>query len=58
LLHARKLTVSSAPFKGDLTGVFGNVVLVNKVVGVSVGIENAHAVAEAVRACGGVDEFL
>jgi hypothetical protein len=42
----------------DLTGVFANVALVNKVVGVAGGVDQARQVAEAVRACGGVDAFL
>jgi len=53
---APKPAVSSAP--SDLTKVFSNVALVNKVVGVAGGVDQARKVAEAVRACGGVDAFL
>lgn len=48
-------TPSSAP---DLPGVLANVALVNTVVGVAGGGEQARRVAEAVRACGGVEAFL
>src|SRR5262249_34808273 len=53
---APKPAVSSAP--SELTKVFANVALVNKVVGVAGGVDQARKVAEAVRACGGVDAFL
>ena len=46
---------SSAP---GLAGVLANVALVNAVVGASGGIEPVRQVAEAVRACGGVEAFL
>jgi hypothetical protein len=42
----------------DLAGVLGNVALVNTVVGLCGGVENARRAAEAVRSCGGVDPFL
>ena len=53
---APKATASAAP--ADLTKVFANVALVNKVVGIAGGVDQARKVAEAVRACGGVDAFL
>lgn len=43
---------------GSLAGLLANVMLVNQVLGLSGGVENARQVAEAVRACGGVDAFL
>jgi hypothetical protein len=49
---------AAAPTAPDLTGVFKNVTLVNKVVGLVGGSANAKQVAEAVRACGSVDAFL
>jgi hypothetical protein len=49
------VTPAAAP---DLPGVLANVALVHRVVGVAGGIEPARQVAEAVRACGGVAEFL
>jgi hypothetical protein len=48
-------TSSSAP---DLSAVLANVALVNTVVGDCGGTEQARKVAEAVRACGGVEAFL
>ena len=42
----------------DLNGVFANVALVNKVVAISGGVDQARQVAEAVRACGSVEVFL
>jgi hypothetical protein len=42
----------------DLTGVFGNVTLVNAVVTACGGVDQARQVAEAVRACGTVEAFL
>jgi hypothetical protein len=42
----------------NLAGVLANVALVNKVVDVAGGVEHARQVAEAVRACGGVEGFL
>lgn len=53
-----KPAVSTVPAASGLAGVFANVAHVNKVVDLSGGLENARAVAEAVRACGNVDEFL
>ncbi len=41
-----------------LASVLANVALVNAVVGAYGGAESARRVAEAVRACGGVDPFL
>jgi hypothetical protein len=56
---APKPTNTSPPPAGaDLAMVFANVALVNEVVGASGGVENSRKVAEAVRACGGVDVFL
>ena len=46
----------SAP--SNLSTVFSNVTLVNKVVGIAGGVDQARQVAEAVKACGGVDAFL
>ena len=48
----------AAPAATDLPGVLANVALVHRVVGVAGGIEPARQVAEAVRACGGVAEFI
>src|SRR5262249_60606455 len=48
---APKPAVSSAP--SELTKVFANVALVNKVVGVAGGVDQARKGAEAVRAGGG-----
>jgi hypothetical protein len=48
-------TAAAAP---DLPGVLANVALVHRVVGAAGGVEPARQVAEAVRACGGVGEFL
>lgn len=47
-----------APGPSDLAGVLANVTLVNRVVDQAGGVDAARAVAEAVRACGGVDPFL
>ena len=41
-----------------LTAMLANVALVNKVVDAAGGVEHARQVAEAVRSCGSVDEFL
>jgi hypothetical protein len=49
---------SSAPTKANLTGVLATVASVHRVVGLCGGIENARQAGEAVRTCGGVDEFL
>jgi hypothetical protein len=48
----------AAPPVPDLSAVLSNVALVNTVVGACGGVEHARKVAEAVRACGGVDAFL
>jgi hypothetical protein len=53
----------SAPAKAavpaaNLAGVLANVSLVNKVVDVAGGVDQARQVAEAVRSCGGVEGFL
>jgi hypothetical protein len=42
----------------DLAGILANVALVNRVIGLCGGAENARQAAEAVRACGEVDEFF
>ncbi|MCE9563332.1 MAG: hypothetical protein K8U57_14925 [Planctomycetes bacterium] len=42
----------------DLSGVLANVALVNTIVGVCGGVENARQIAEAVQACGGTEAFL
>ena len=42
----------------ELKDVFANVALVNKVVAVSGGVDQARQVVDAVRACGGVESFL
>lgn len=42
----------------DLPSVLTNVALVNTVVTAAGGVEQARKVAEAVRACGGVEAFL
>lgn len=61
---AAKSTVAPAPAAAatpaalDLNVVFQNVTLVNAVVGLVGGLDNARKVAEAVRACGSVDLFL
>lgn len=41
-----------------LAGVFANVALVNKVVGLCGGPENARQVADAARTCGGLEAFV
>lgn len=46
------------PVVPDLAGVLGNVALVNTVVGLCGGVENARRTAEAVQACGGLGAFL
>ena len=55
---APKSAAAVATSGPDLSGVFSNVTLVNAVVGVAGGVDQARQVAEAVRACGGVDAFL
>src|SRR5579883_3519290 len=47
-----------APPAGDLAAMLANVSLVNTVVGVCGGIDQARQVAEAVRSCGSVEAFL
>jgi len=47
----------TAPPSG-LAAVLANVALVNQVVGLCGGPDQARKVAEAVAACGGVDAFL
>lgn len=42
----------------DLPGVLANVALVNNIVGLCGGIENARQAAEAVEKCGGLEAFL
>jgi len=42
----------------DLGGVLSNVSLVNKIVGLCGGVENARQAAEVVHACGGLESFL
>jgi hypothetical protein len=49
---------SSAAASPDLTGVLANVALVHRVVMACGGVEPARQAAEAIRACGGVAEFL
>ncbi len=48
-------TTASTP---EFGGVLANVALVNKLVGLCGGVENARQAADAVKACGGTDEFL
>ena len=50
--------VSPVAATADLTGVLANVALVHRVVAACGGVEPARQAAEAVRACGGVAEFL
>jgi len=42
----------------DRAGVLRNVALVNEIVGLCGGVENARRAAEAVQACGGPEAFL
>ncbi len=42
----------------DLAGVLSNVALVNKVVSLCGGVEQARQAADAVQACGGLEAFL
>jgi hypothetical protein len=55
-----KPTPAPSPAAGsaDLASVLANVALVDRVAGACGGADNARQVAEAVRACGGVDQFL
>jgi hypothetical protein len=55
---ARVPQSSAAPAPAGLSAVLANVALVSNVVGAAGGVEPARQVAEAVRACGGVDQFL
>ncbi len=71
MAHARrvtaptsKLATTSAPRPAagavpvDVAGVLVNVALVSRVAGLCGGVGNVRQAAEAVRACGSVDEFL
>ena len=49
---------ATTPGTPDLASVLGNVALVNTVVGLCGGVENARQTAEAVQACGGLEAFL
>ena len=49
---------AAGPVPADVAAVLANVALVGRVAGLCGGPGNARQVAEAVRACGGVDEFL
>ncbi|MFO0823272.1 MAG: hypothetical protein U0792_09145 [Gemmataceae bacterium] len=51
-------TVDSAVPALDLSEVLGNVALVNKIVGLCGGVENARETAKAVETCGGLKPFL
>ena len=42
----------------EIAGVLKNVALVNEIVGLCGGVENARLAADAVRACGGPEAFL
>lgn len=46
------------PGTPDLAGVLVNVALVNQIVGLCGGVENARRAGEAVQACGGLEPFL
>jgi hypothetical protein len=48
----------TTPSSPDLAGVFAKVTLVNQVLLLCGGVENARQLAEAVRTCGGIDPFL
>jgi hypothetical protein len=52
------VAMSAAAPAPDLTGLLANITLVNQVVGAAGGVDPARQVAEAVRACGGVEAFL
>ena len=56
----KKVVATPVPTKvaSDLPVVLSNVALVNKIVGVCGGPDQARQTAEAVRTCGGVDLFL
>jgi hypothetical protein len=58
LVVAPKPKSQPASSPTDLAGILANVALVNRVIGLCGGAENARQAAEAVRACGGVDEFF
>lgn len=49
---------ATTPGTRDLASVLGNVALVNTIVGLCGGVENARQTAEAVQACGGLEAFL
>ncbi len=58
---AAPVTLASAATRAstpEFGGVLANVALVNKIVGLCGGVENAREAADAVRACGGVEGFL
>jgi hypothetical protein len=55
---SKALPVPSAASASNVSGVLANVALVHRVANAAGGVEPARQVAEAVRACGGVDEFL
>ena len=52
------MSVPATASSPDLSEVFANVALVNRVLGRCGGADNARHVAEAVRSCGGIDSFL
>ena len=51
-------SAATTPGTRDLAGVLGNVALVNAVVGLCGGVENARQTAEAVQAWAGLEAFL
>jgi len=53
---ARPIQATAA--SSGLAEVLANVALVNRVLGLCGGADNARHVAEAVRSCGGIDPFL
>ncbi|MBY0458369.1 MAG: hypothetical protein K2V38_13600, partial [Gemmataceae bacterium] len=55
---AARATAAPVGAATDLGSTLSNVSLVNAVFGVCGGADPARQVAEAVRACGGVDAFL
>jgi hypothetical protein len=55
---ARETPAPKPAAPSDLPSVLANVALVNGVVGLCGGPDNARKVAEAVAACGGVEAFL
>lgn len=56
-LRASEAVAAAAPAP-DLAGVLANTALVNEIVGLCGGIENARRAVNAVEACGGVGAFL